>query len=515
MRWMIGALGAVAMSVPAVGQEPAATAPKTIPEIVKSAQPTNYEVPTCDLGDTHFKVSSGRTYVKSAIENATNRERILGDAKRVLTEAVERDGQANSAQAWFWLGRVALYQGDIAAADGAFDRAEGLAPGCKDEIAKFRRPTWVGLTQAGIDLLNQERGPEAKPYLEAAAGFYDQEPQAFAGLGRLAQDANDQAAAVEWYRKAYAASDKPDLREARAMAAAQIGTAFASQGNTDSAIAYLTTAVQSADTVNQAALLKQSLFNLALMEQRAGRPADAARHLGEVVARSPDDVDARRGLAQALRAAGMADSARAIEQGLLQAAGTGGEVSASAVMDLGVAAYREQKYDQAAEAFAKVLAMEPNNRDALYNLANSYLGLNDWAKLGETADRLLKLEPYNEFVNKAAIRAHQQQKHAAAANEAATRLLAMPVAIEVSGFQVAGDKATWQATATGREAMTASGAPKAPAAGVIVVEFLDASGAVVTSTDVAVDALAAGAAQALSASATGSGIQAWRYRSKS
>jgi tetratricopeptide (TPR) repeat protein len=514
MRRILGAVCAVTIAVPAVAQEPAAE-PKSIAEIVKSAQPTTYEAPACDLGSTHFKVSSGRTYVKSAIESATNRERILGDAKRVLMEAVERDGQGNSAQAWFWLGRVALYQGDIAAADSAMDRAESLAPGCREEIAKFRRHAWAGLTQAGIELINQERGADARPYLEAAAAFYDQEPQAFAGLGTLALQASDPAGALEWYRKAFAAAQRPEQKTARAVAAAQIGTAFAGQGNADSAIAYLSIAVQDADSATQGGLLKQSLFNLALMEQRAGRPVEAARHLGRVVAIDPADVDAKRGLAQALRAAGMADSARAVEQGLLQAAGTGGEVSAAAVMDLGVSAYREQKYAEAAEAFNKVLAMEPNNRDALYNLANSYLGLNDWAKLGETADRLLTIEPYNEFVNKASIRAHQQQKHATVANAGATKLLAMPVAIEVSSFGVTGDKATWTATATGRDAMTASGEMKPPAATTLVVEFLDGKGGVVASQEVVVNALPTGQTQALSASGTGAGIQAWRYRPKS
>ncbi len=507
MRRMLGAMCAVMLSAPASAQEPAA-APKPIPEIVMAAQPSAYEVPACDMGSTHFKVSSGRAYVKSAIESASNRERILGDAKRVLTEAIVKDGQAGSAQAWFWLGRVALYQGDIAAADSALDKAEALAAGCRDEIAKSRRPTWAGLTQAGIDLMNAGNHAEAKPYLEAAATFYDQEPQAFAALGSIALDANDAAGALEWYRKAFAASGKPEQASGRALAAAQIGTAFAGQGNTDSAITYLTIAVEKADTVNQVPLLKQSLFNLALMEQRAGKSAEAVRHLGRVVELDPADVDAKRGLAQALRAAGMADSAAAIEKGLLQAAGTDGEVSSAAVMDLGVAAYREQKYAQAAEAFAKVVAMEPNNRDALYNLANSYLGLEDWPKLAATADRLLGIEPYNEFVNKASIRAHQQQKHSDAANAGATKLLAMP-------FTVTGDNAAWRATATGRAAMTASGAPKPAAAVTLVVEFLDAQGGVVATREVAVPALATGQAHELAAEATAPGIQAWRYRPKS
>lgn len=515
MRRMLGAACAAMVSVPAAAQE-AAAPPRSIPEIVTSAQPTTYTVPTCDLGGSHFKVSSGRTYVKSAIESPTNRERLLSDGRRVLTEAIEKDGQGTSAQAWFWLGRVALYQGDIAAGDSALDRSEQLAPACREEIATFRRPTWAGLTQAGFDLVNQGKSAEAKPYLEAAAAFYDGEPQAFSGLARIASEANDPAGALEWHRKAFAASGRPDQKATRVSAAAQLGTIYAGQGNTDSSIAYLTLAVNEADSATQGPLLKQSLFNLALMEQRASRPADAAKHLGRVVALDPTDADARRALAQTLRAAGMSDSARTVEAGLLEAAGTGAaDVTAAGVMELGVAAYREQQYAKAAEAFSRVLAMEPNNRDALYNLANSYLGLNDWARLGETADRLLKLEPYNEFVNKASIRAHQQQKHSDAANAAATRLLGMTVAIEVTGFSAATDRATWQATATGRDAMTASGAPKAPAASTLVVEFLDKAGGVVATADVELPALATGQTQALFAAGTAAGIQAWRYRAKS
>lgn len=518
MRRILGAMCAATLAVPAAAQAPA-TEPLTISEIVMQAQPTTYEAPVCDLGNSHFKVSSGRTYVKSAIESATNRERILGDAKRVLTEAIEKDGQGDVAQPWFWLGRVALYQGDIAAADSALDRAESLAPGCKEEIAQFRRPTWAGLTQAGIDLINQKRPAEAKPYLEAAASFYDQEPQAFAALGSLALTSEDQAGALEWFRKAFAASNKPEQQAGRALSAAQIGTAYASQGNTDSAIAYLTIAVENADTVEQAELLKQSLFNLALMEQRAGRPAEAAKHLERVVRSSPDDMDAKRGLAQALRAAGMADSAAAIEKGLVSQAVTdapgAGALSAGALMDLGVAAYREQKYEQAAEAFGKVLALEPNNRDALYNLANCYLGLKQWDRLEQVAVRLAGLEPMNEFANRLVVTAHQRQGHQNAALAAATKLAEMGTDIQVSAFSVTGGSATWRGTATGREAITASGAAKVPAAGTIVVEFLDARGNVVTAQDVAYAALAKGESAELTATGAGEGIRAWRYKAKS
>ena len=528
MRRMIGVAYALALAGPAVAQQPAAAPagapaaqPRPIPEVVKSAQDSKFTVPTCDIDDGHFKVKSGRTYLKSAIESPSNRDRILNDAERVLRESIDKDGQGSVAGSWYWLGRVALYKGDIATADSALDKAEALAPACKADIDNARRPTWAGLTQAGIELYNAKKPAEAKPYLLAAASFYAAEPQAFLALGNIALDENDQAGAQEMFGKAYAAAGTPEQQGVRASAAAQVGSMFANRGQPDSAIVYLTEAVAKADTVSQKALLRQSLFNLALMEQRVGKHQDAVAHISRAVAMDPADVDAKRGLAQMLRAAGMADSARKVEESLLTAAGGDpaagavGEMSASALLDVGVAAFREKDYARAADAFEKALVADPLNHDALYNLANSYVGLSQWQKLGATAERLLALEPYNDFANKAAVKAHQQLKHSDAANAAATKLLAMPVTVEATSFSADGGSASWQATATGREAMTASGAAKPPAPITLVVEFLDAKGGVVTSQDVAVNALKAGETQSLSASAQGAGINSWRYRVKS
>jgi tetratricopeptide (TPR) repeat protein len=525
---MIGVVYALVMAAPAVAQEPAAAPagapapqPRSIPEVVKSAQETKFTPPTCDIDDGHFKVKSGRTYLKSAIESPSNRDRILNDAERVLRESIAKDGQGSVAGSWYWLGRVALYKGDIATADSALDKAESLAPACKADIDLARRPTWAGLTQAGIELYNAKKPAEAEPYLVAAASFYDAEPQAFSALGNIALDRNDRAMAQEMFRKAYTAATTPEQQSSRAASAAQVGSIFAAEGKYDSAMVYLGEAVAKADTLNQRPLLRQSLFNLALMEQRAGKNEDAVRHMNQAVAMDPSDTDARRGLAQMLRSAGMADSARKVEESLLTsaggdpAAGGVGEMSASALLDLGVAAFREKDYKRAADAFEKALVADPQNHDALFNLANSYLGMSAWDKLGATAGKLLALEPYNEFANKAAVKAHQQLKHADASNAAATKLLEMPVAIEASNFASDGRSANWQATATGRDAMTAAGAAKPAAAFTLVVEFLDAKGGVVAAQDVAVNALKAGETQALAARVDGAGIASWRYRAKS
>jgi tetratricopeptide (TPR) repeat protein len=65
-------------------------------------------------------------------------------------------------------------------------------------------------------------------------------------------------------------------------------------------------------------------------------------------------------------------------------------------MNVGVNLYNDKKYAEAAEAFAKVAEAEPNNRDALFNLANTYLALKDGPKLLAAAQKLSALEPLSE-----------------------------------------------------------------------------------------------------------------------
>ena len=67
-------------------------------------------------------------------------------------------------------------------------------------------------------------------------------------------------------------------------------------------------------------------------------------------------------------------------------------------MNVGVSLYNDKKYKEAAEAFGKVAAAEPYNRDALFNLTNTYFALKDGPKLLETAQRLSELEPMNEIL---------------------------------------------------------------------------------------------------------------------
>ena len=83
---------------------------------------------------------------------------------------------------------------------------------------------------------------------------------------------------------------------------------------------------------------------------------------------------------------------------LVSAVGTGeggGDdvVSEDDLFDIGVKQFNDKKYADAAATFTRVIALAPNNRDALFNLANAYLALQDGPNLITTAQALIALEP--------------------------------------------------------------------------------------------------------------------------
>ena len=66
---------------------------------IVSAQPDRYEAAACGIKTGHFKVGSGATYLSTATANVANRTRLLGDAERVLLEAIRDIGQADNPAA--------------------------------------------------------------------------------------------------------------------------------------------------------------------------------------------------------------------------------------------------------------------------------------------------------------------------------------------------------------------------------------------------------------------------------
>ena len=460
------------------GAVPAGAQQTAVNDRVVKSLPTRYVAPECGIKPGHFKVSSGATYLKTGVETELpeNRNRALSSGKKVLLEAIEKNGQEKNPAAWYYLGRTYLQEGDLVGADSSLTKAEALMPACKEDISKTRYTGWVPLVNGGIDFVKKQNNDSALALFRQANTIYRDKPSAYLNAGVI----------------------------------------FANTGQTDSAIAYWEKASEIGERTNTVEDRNVATRNLGAMYQKAGRHQDAIKALEKYLSWVPQDAEVKRALATSYRSAGQNDKAAALEKEVGVAApgaGTPSPAAASAgAMNAAIALYNEKKYDQAAAAFEQIVAKEPYNRDALYGLANSYIGLKNGPKLAEAAGRLAEIEPYNDEIVRMLANGQRMAKKEAAANKTATRVLSMPVSVTVSTFAPTAEGATISGTATGREAQTAQGKPVTPAAMTLNFEFLDAKGTVVANQEVQIPALKVGASQPIQASAKGAGIVAWRYK---
>jgi tetratricopeptide (TPR) repeat protein len=441
--------------------------------------PTKYAPPKCELKAGHYKVSSGATYLKTGIETEVpaNRTRALASGEKVLLEAIQQNGQDKNPAAWYYLGRIYLQRGDIVGADSAITKAETLSPACKQDFSQERYIAWVPLINAGIEFAKVQNNDSALALFRQANTIYRDKPSGYLNSGVI----------------------------------------FANTGQTDSAIAYWQKAAEIGERTNAVEDRNAATRNLGAVYQRVGRHKEAIAVLEKYLTWVPQDTEVKRALASSYRATGETEKAAAIEKEVGPGPAAAGAASpaagSAAALNAAIGLYNEKKYAEAAAAFEKVLATEPYNRDALYGLANSYIGLKN-PKLADVATRLVAIEPLNDEIVRMQANGLRMAKKETQANKAAVRVLSMPITIAVTQFAPTAAGASITGTATGREAQTAQGKPVAAAPVTVIFEFLDPKGTVVANQEVEIPALKPGQSQPIEAEGQGAGIAAWRYKRK-
>ena len=461
-----------------------AEAQQVLSDRVAQSMPGRYEQPKCELKSGHFKVSSGATYLKTGIETDVpeNKARVWESGSKVLLEAIQQNGQAENPAAWYYLGRIYLQRGDLTGADTALTRAEKGAPQCAADIQSYRQNGWAALMRAGNNFEEQKNADSALVmYREAAAIFPKSPLSAYFVAKVLNEKGQSDSAAVYYGRAAAAGANTKDTSEIK--------------------------------------VRNRSAFNEGAIYLNSKKYPEAAAAFERYLQWEPNDVEAKRGLAGAYRGAGQTDKAQALEQELVAsgagvAGGAAGGAGAQDLMSVGVNLYNDKKYGEAAKAFEQVATAEPYNRDAIFNLSNTYLAMKDGPKLLASAERLAAIEPLNETALKMVGEGYKQSSKVDEAVKTAEKVLALPVDLKVSEFTATPAAATWTATATGRAAQSATGKAIAAVPVALTVEFLDAKGGVVASQDAQIPALEAGAAHDVKVTAQGAGIAAWRYKRK-
>jgi tetratricopeptide (TPR) repeat protein len=435
--------------------------------------------PDCVLpGAGHFLTSGAATYFKSGLGKSDPGQKrgLIRQARDNSLNAITNSGQSGSAAAWYYYGRASLDLGDIAAADSALHKAETLAPACAPEIRLTRRDAVINLIGAAQTFQQASNHDSAMVLLRAAGQVDPNRPNAWYGLAN-----------------SFAAKEMPD-----------------------SSKVYFAKAMEAtADTGSSAKSLRQAAaFQLGVLGYNAHDYPTAVKGFSMALALKPDDSDARRNLVTSLRQAGMADSASKIEAQMLQAgAGTADGLTVAQLADIGVARYNGEDFAGAVVIFTKILEVEPNNRDALFNTTQSYRRLNNADKQLEFAQKLRAIEPLSYEALQLIGQAYQAKKDQPNILKTFEALTAQTVDVEVA-FTPGASSATVVLKATGREARDANDRPIRPAAIPLVVEFLDKAGAVVTTGEGTIPALAKDATNEVTVTGTGAGIVAWRYKRK-
>ena len=464
--------------------------------------------PKCDLKPGHFMVNSGLLYLKSATNTnfQAQREKDLRDAQRVLLDAITKNGQEKNGAAWYYLARYYGLVDQLAGADSAFGRAQGLVPGCKDDIATWRKTLWTPVFNQGVQAYNAGKTDSAMHYFQLAVAI-NPDPVSVSTLAGLFADANQVDSALKYY--------------ARAAEGAVTDTLYSKER-------------------------RLALYNRAALLYQKERWSEAASAFRDYLAKYPSDVQAMAALASTFARNKQNDSAMAIYRGIVEHADS---ADPNALFTAGAAMFNsapeqpdtaksagecrraaktpaertkcgqdaraararhdtltKATYRMAARAFEAGLARSPFARDGLYNSVSTYYLLGDTAKIVPTVRRLVAVDPMNRASLKLGAAAYQMKGHV----DSTMYYLAqadsvLVVDVTIQSFRISDQGASFDALVTNFH-------DKPSPALKLTVEFLSAKGDVIATQPADVPALQPTTMHELKVTAIGKGIAAWRYK---
>jgi len=521
-------------------------------------QPAKFVQGLCPLRLGSKKLDAAFSSLKKAYDAKTPAERstLLADARQNLVSAITTEAQGTNGASWYYLGRTALMRGDPIEADSAFTKALELVPACEIDIATHRQNSWAVLGKAGIEAQQAGQSDSALALFYDANYLFRSLPHVYANIGVIYANTGRNDSAVAYFEKALsiaeADSSLVDERNGYAQNLALM------QIRAEKFPEAITTLQKSRRWFGEEIQHKQTRVD-SLMKVQPQTPAvaqEADNLKKEIAAAQTNLTDTEKTLALTYRNQGMADSADAMEHAVVNkfSAMDLDSLDTGDLLTVGVAHFNAARYPQAKAAFERAVRRNGWSRDARYNLAITYLAesrklkdstdalkktaratrtptaamkaqfadtvkldaalAEEYRGLEKEAAQLVEIDPMSEDALRLLAQAQRGLKEEQASYHTAEKLVGLPFSMEITGFQMGSTRAHLVAEATGRNPMDADGKPIKTTPVTIVVEFLDASGAVVDTKDVPVPVLTAGQKSPIELEAKGANIVAWRYRPK-
>jgi predicted Zn-dependent protease len=279
----------------------------------------------------------------------------------------------------------------VGTVDSLFTIVEKAKPNCSDFTAYYRggQKFYLDLANNSINALNAGKLDSAEFYATQAHRIYPASPYGVMVLGNVYSKRGDNAKALAYWRSAAeAAANDSSYRDVRRQMLSNVGTVYLNRANTE------TGAARTADADSAAAAFSTLL----------AMPGTEGVYL----------FGTRQNYQTALLMKGDTAKFVASYQPLLQ------NPSAYVYQDLlnsAVNAARAEKADDAAKLFAATLEQNPWNRDALFNLAVTYLTLEQNDKVTPIVTRLVAVDPGNPENYNLAARAYLSMGKAAQAKK--------------------------------------------------------------------------------------------------
>jgi len=351
--------------------------------------------PKCDIGDAMKGNTARATLSFGVAQQATGTPVAAAKLKDVvkLVETPEKSGDEPVGRAYvlgealsLWLNQPGITpiakRGDlgftvnpegtidiVGALDSVFKIVETAKPNCSDNTAYYRggHKYYLDVANGAINALNADKLDSAEFYANQANRLYPASPYGAMVLGGVASKRNQTAKAIDyWMKSAEVAGRDTSYRDVRRQMLANAGSAYLTQAQSASGAQRTEAARKAAD----------------LYGQLVAVPGTKGSYL----------YGGRQNYQAALLMAG--DTAAFVKsyEGLIA------NPSAYEYQDLlnsAVNAARTSRNADAVKLFEGTLAQNPYNRDALFNLAVTYLALEQNDKVSPVVTRLVALDPGN------------------------------------------------------------------------------------------------------------------------
>ena len=315
--------------------------------------------PTRDLQDVLRLVDNGT-------DNPTARAYLRGEAYIIYLmqpnaqAVVQRSALGYTSNP---TGTVDLFAG----ADSAFTVVETAAPECATVVAQWRQQKpWLNTLNAAINALNANQLDSAEALAKRSLLLDRKAPYAYSVLGSIAKSRQNWAAANDYWQQALkAAGTDTTYADVRTKTMYEIAAAA-----TDRADAANGTAKRTA--AKEAIKAWQDYIVAANNDLLLADAIDQASH--------------------AYYAAGDSTSMPTLYAPFLTSPSKYGELS---LVHAGVIATRSGRPEDAEKLFEAALAQNPLSRDAINNLAATYIQNKQYAKAFPLIDKLMSMDPSN------------------------------------------------------------------------------------------------------------------------